>query len=188
MLIVLSSNHFFLFLLKRISFFIILFISHYFNHIYSNLTTNIQVMAFIRSISGIRATEGDGLNISVLSEYLISFGNLYGQGGIVFGRDGRSSGFWLEKLLMTAFESLGIPYLNIGIAPTPTIMLMVEKFGFTGGISITASHNPSQWNGLKFINSTGVFLNQNENNKLWNLVDNKIYSLNKIETKINTQV
>lgn len=145
-------------------------------------------MAFIRSISGIRATEGDGLNISVLSEYLISFGNLYGQGGIVFGRDGRSSGFWLEKLLMTAFESLGIPYLNIGIAPTPTIMLMVEKFGFTGGISITASHNPSQWNGLKFINSTGVFLNQDENNKLWNLVDNKIYSLNKIETKINTQV
>ena len=89
---------------------------------------------------------------------------------------------------MSAFESLGIPYLNIGIAPTPTIMLMVEKFGFSGGISITASHNPSQWNGLKFINSTGVFLNQVENNKLWELVDNKTYSLNKIENNINAQV
>ena len=133
-------------------------------------------MAFIRSISGIRATENDGLVLTKLSEYIISFCNLYGQNGIIFGRDGRQTGKWIEKLIESTCESLNVKYKNIGIAPTPTIMLIVEKFGFGGGISITASHNPSQWNGLKFINQDGVFLNQIENNKLWDLVDNKTYS------------
>ncbi len=133
-------------------------------------------MAFIRSISGIRATENDGLVLTKLSEYIISFCNLYGQNGIIFGRDGRQTGKWIEKLIESTCESLNVKYKNIGIAPTPTIMLIVEKFGFGGGISITASHNPSQWNGLKFINQDGVFLNQIENNQLWDLVDNKTYS------------
>lgn len=134
-------------------------------------------MAFIRSISGIRATENDDLVITKLSEYIISFCNLYGNNGIVFGRDGRNTGKWIEKLIESICESLNVKYKNIGIAPTPTIMLIVEKYCFGGGISITASHNPSQWNGLKFINQTGVFLNQEENNELWKLVDNKSYSL-----------
>lgn len=132
-------------------------------------------MAFIRSISGIRATIGSGLNIPELSKYLIAFANLYGSKGIVFGNDGRKTGVWLSQLAESVFTSLNIPFLNIGIAPTPTIMLLTEKFDFSGGLSITASHNPIQWNGLKFIGSSGVFLNQEENNKIWDLVDNNTY-------------
>lgn len=134
-------------------------------------------MSFIRSISGIRATIGSGLDISELSRYIIAFANLYGENGIVFGNDGRSSGKWLSKMVESVLESMNVKYINLGIAPTPNIMLIAEKFQFTGGISITASHNPIEWNGLKFINGNGVFLNQEENHKLWELVENKSYNL-----------
>lgn len=134
-------------------------------------------MSFIRSISGIRATIGNGLDISELSKYIIAFANLYGENGIVFGNDGRSSGKWLSKMVESVLDSMNVKYINLGIAPTPNIMLIAEKFAFSGGISITASHNPIEWNGLKFINGNGVFLNQEENNKLWGLVENKSYKL-----------
>ena len=61
--------------------------------------------------------------------------------------------------------------MNVGVAPTPTISLAVEILKAAGGISITASHNPQEWNGMKFINSKGIFLDSDENKKLWKFFD-----------------
>lgn len=141
-------------------------------------------MSFIRSISGIRATLGEGLNPAVLSEYLIAFSNITADGPIVIGRDGRESGSWIEKLVISILESQSRDIINLGISPTPTIQLITEHSKAAGGISITASHNPQQWNGLKFLNQNGIFLNQEDNNNVWALVDNKKYILNSQYKKI----
>ena len=67
----------------------------------------------------------------------------------------------------------GCEVINLGMAPTPTITLAVEAMKAGGGISITASHNPQEWNGMKFINSKGIFLNADENKKFLSFIDKK---------------
>jgi len=129
-------------------------------------------MPFIRSISGIRATMGDSLVPSVLSNYVAAYSMLLPEGTIVVGRDGRPSGYWITKIVVGTLLSLGRQVDVLGIVPTPTVQLMTEKTDAVGGISITASHNPGEWNGLKFLNGDGVFLDAKANEKLFSLVDN----------------
>ncbi len=131
-------------------------------------------MPFVRSISGLRATEEDGLNPKVLANYALAFAEILPKGKIIIGRDGRPSGKWIEDAILTALRNAGRQAEVIGIVPTPTVQLMVEHSNASGGIAITASHNPSQWNGLKFLREDGTFLNQQENEKMWDLVDNDL--------------
>jgi phosphomannomutase len=128
-------------------------------------------MPFIRSISGLRATLGDGLKPCVLAQYASSFAKMLSVKKVVIGRDGRPSGIWIEQLITGAMIATGCQVRLIGMVPTPTVQLEVEHSDAGGGIAITASHNPGQWNGLKFINSDGVFLDEAENKVLWDLVD-----------------
>lgn len=128
-------------------------------------------MPFIRSISGIRATAGDSLIPSVLSKYVAAFAQLQPPGAIVVGRDGRPSGHWIEKTVIGTLLAMGREVRSIGMVPTPTVQLMVEKSDASGGISITASHNPSEWNGLKFLSDEGVFLDGEANTAIFKLVD-----------------
>lgn len=128
-------------------------------------------MAFIRSISGLRATLGDGLKPCMLAQYASSFAHIIPNKKVVVGRDGRPSGKWIENLITGALIASGCEVRQIGMAPTPTVQLEVEHSDAGGGIAITASHNPGEWNGLKFINSSGIFLDADENQTLWNLVD-----------------
>lgn len=134
-------------------------------------------MPFIRSISGLRATIGDGLSPHLIAAYTTAFANTVKGKKIVLGRDGRPSGKWVEDIVRGTLIACGCEVRLIGVAPTPTVQLEVEHSDASGGIVITASHNPGEWNGLKFINSDGVFLDEVENKKLWDLVDNLSFKL-----------
>jgi phosphomannomutase len=129
-------------------------------------------MAFIRSISGLRATLGDDLLPERVAAYAAAFGTMLPDGAIVVGRDGRPSGAWIEHIVCGALAACGREVIRLGMVPTPTVQLFAEKEGIAGGIAITASHNPEQWNGLKFLNGRGIFLDAEENQQLWDIVDN----------------
>lgn len=129
-------------------------------------------MSIIRSISGLRATYPDDLTEELVVKYCYAFDKICPNGKIVIGRDGRPSGKRIEEVVCDTFQKIGRDVMLIGVVPTPTVQLMAEKNAdIAGGIAITASHNPSQWNGLKFINTLGTFIDAEENAKLWHHVD-----------------
>ena len=129
-------------------------------------------MAFIRSISGLRATLGDDLTPGIVADYAAAFATILPDGPIVVGRDGRPSGEWIEGLVTNALRACGRTVRLAGMVPTPTVQLLTEHSDAAGGLIITASHNPEAWNGLKFLGSDGVFLNAEFNQQLWSVVDN----------------
>ena len=123
------------------------------------------------SISGIRGIVGESLTPEVIVHYAAAFGeyckrNHPGIPEIVLGRDGRITGKIIGNIVASTLLSTGVRVRALGICPTPTVALAVEKGGASGGISVTASHNPMQWNGMKFISSTGLFLDAEENKEL----------------------
>jgi phosphomannomutase len=130
-------------------------------------------MALIRSISGLRGTLGNDLFPHTIARYCIAFHKFLPEGSIVIGRDGRPSGRWIEEIAAVTLSALGRKVKKIGITPTPTVQVLVEHSNAAGGIAITASHNPAEWNGLKFLNSSGVFLDKEENLRLWDILDNR---------------
>ncbi|MEO8513519.1 MAG: phosphoglucosamine mutase [Ignavibacteria bacterium] len=121
----------------------------------------------IISISGIRGVFGESLTPENIVKYITAFAKYIGRKKIVIGRDGRMGGELVEKLVETTLLFNGCEVVNIGVAPTPSVSLAVETLKASGGISITASHNPQEWNGMKFISSKGIFLDAEENKKLW---------------------
>ena len=127
-------------------------------------------MACIRSISGLRVTT-DELTHELIASYARAFASYLPDGPIVIGRDGRPSGQWMEEIIIETLLSCGRDVISLGISPTPTIQLETEYSDASGGISITASHNPSEWNGMKFLNAGGVFLNAEENQEFWSHLD-----------------
>lgn len=127
----------------------------------------------IISISGIRGIFGESLTPANIVKYTAAFAKYCRKKKIVIGRDGRMGGELVEKLVETTLLFCGCEVVNIGIAPTPTISLAVETLKASGGIAITASHNPQEWNGMKFINSKGIFLDSEENAELWKMFDDK---------------
>ncbi|MFM7157492.1 MAG: phosphoglucosamine mutase [Bacteroidota bacterium] len=127
-------------------------------------------MAIIRSISGLRATT-DELTKELVQSYAAAFATYVPTGPIVIGRDGRPSGSWMEEVIIETLLKHGHDVISLGIAPTPTVQLETEHSLAVGGISITASHNPSEWNGMKFLHAGGVFLNGVENREFWSILD-----------------
>ncbi len=130
-------------------------------------------MPIIKSISGLRATLDGSLNEQLIKEYINALSIVVEDGTIAIGRDGRPSGIWIERIVIDELISNGFNVINLGIVPTPTVQLIVEKYNCTAGISITASHNPENWNGLKFINSKGIFFDAEENKFLWDNLGKK---------------
>jgi len=143
-------------------------------------------MAFIRSISGLRATLDGDLTPDVVTKYSAAFAHILPPGPIVIGRDGRPSGTWIEEVIVDTLTSVGRDVRILGMVPTPTVQLHTEHSDAAGGIVITASHNPSQWNGLKFLDNGGVFLDGDANAELWHSVDTASYSTSD-ESKGNVQ-
>ena len=128
-------------------------------------------MAFIRSISGLRATLGDDLTPAIVASYATAFSSILPAGPIVVGRDGRPSGVWMQDVVIGSLRACGRTVRCIDLATTPTVQLFTEHSDAAGGIAITASHNPAPWNGLKFLDSGGVFLDADGNAALWHAVD-----------------
>lgn len=123
-------------------------------------------MALIKSISGIRGTiggrSGDGLTPPDVVKFTAAFGHWLRQRStkdtVVIGRDGRLSGDMVSKLVTATLQGLGLNVVDLGLSTTPTVELAVPGEAAAGGIILTASHNPIQWNALKLLNETGEFI------------------------------
>ena len=131
------------------------------------------------SISGIRGIVGSSLIPETIVKYTSAFAEYCKRGRIVIGRDGRITGKPIAHIVSSTLLSMGCDVVAIGTCPTPTIQLAVERSKAAGGISITASHNPLIWNGLKFLDSTGLFLDAEQNRDFWAIADspNRTYAL-----------
>ncbi|MFP4368529.1 MAG: phosphoglucosamine mutase [Candidatus Kapaibacterium sp.] len=128
-------------------------------------------MPLISSVSGLRATLGDSLTPGIIAAHTSAFLSMMPYGPVVIGRDGRPSGSWIENIVAGSASALGRPVVLLGMVPTPTVQLETEHSDAACGIAITASHNPKEWNGLKFLNSHGVFLDGEENLKMRSILE-----------------
>ena len=123
-------------------------------------------MALIKSISGIRGTiggkPGEGLSPVDVVKFTAAYGTWLLQQGsnnkVVIGRDGRISGPMVRNLVVSTLNALGIDVVDLGISTTPTVEIAVPMEQAAGGIILTASHNPQEWNALKLLNSKGEFI------------------------------
>lgn len=123
-------------------------------------------MALIKSISGIRGTiggkPGDNLTPLDIVRFTTAYGTIISQGKkpatIVLGRDGRISGPMVQGLVLSTLTGLGIDVIDLGLSTTPTVEMAVKMAGADGGIILTASHNPKEWNALKLLNAEGEFI------------------------------
>ncbi|MFV0468278.1 MAG: phosphoglucosamine mutase [Dysgonomonas sp.] len=156
-------------------------------------------MSLIKSISGIRGTIGgqigEGLNpldtvkfVSAYATFIKKTTNI-GSNKIVVGRDARISGAMMEQVVVGTLMGIGFDVVNIGLATTPTTELAVTMENACGGIILTASHNPRQWNALKLLNQHGEFLDASEGEEVLRLAEAEdfIYAdvdnLGKVTTK-----
>lgn len=153
-------------------------------------------MTLIKSISGIRGTiggkSGEGLSpvdvvkFSAAFGYWIKSNNKTDSNSIVVGRDARISGPMVKQLINGTLIALGIDVIDIGLASTPTTEMEVVRHKASGGIIITASHNPAQWNALKLLNEKGEFISDKEGKEVLKIADSEsfvfeeVYKLGKI--------
>ncbi len=122
------------------------------------------------SVSGVRGRVGEALTPEVVGAYAAGFGAWAKSRApdgperprIVVGRDSRVSGPMFHRAVVAALQSVGCDIIDVGLVPTPTIQLAVESLHAAGGLAITASHNPVEWNALKFIAPSGLFLSSEE--------------------------
>lgn len=130
------------------------------------------------SVSGIRGRVGHGLSPDVVARYAGAFGAwAVAQGGartVVLGRDSRVSGPLFHTVARAALESVGADIIDLGLSTTPTIQMAVEHHHAAGGLGITASHNPIEWNALKFIGPSGLFLSASEGARMRDLIESGI--------------
>jgi len=128
----------------------------------------------MRSVSGVRGIVGADLTRDVVARYAAAFGAFVrARAGlrVGVGRDSRASGPELSAAACDALAAAGVHVVELGMVPTPTVQLAVEELGLDGGIVVTASHNPVQWNALKFVGSAGRFLTRPEVEELFALAD-----------------
>lgn len=128
----------------------------------------------MKSVSGIRGIVGDSLTMDLVLKYAKQFGEFCNRGKILVGRDSRKTGPMLFQTISAGLMSIGCDVVNLGICPTPTILLEVENTDADGGIAITASHNPKEWNALKLITGKGTFLNEKQAYDFWQINPNEI--------------
>ncbi|MBL6659439.1 MAG: phosphoglucosamine mutase [Cryomorphaceae bacterium] len=123
-------------------------------------------MTLIKSISGIRGTIGGTAGDNLTPFDAVKFAAGYGAWlkerhahcTVVIGRDARPSGQMIENLVISTLQGLGIHVINAGLSTTPTVEMLVPRYNASGGIILTASHNPKEWNALKLLNEKGEFV------------------------------
>lgn len=159
--------------------FLLLFVSRSLNFVGLNFKK--YTLTLIKSISGFRGTIGGTPNEGLTPIDIVQFTSAYGSWlqtlntsqkvKVVIGRDARISGEMVQHLVVGTLQGLGIDVINLGLSTTPTVEVAVPMEQAQGGIILTASHNPKQWNALKLLNAKGEFISAKEGNDLLRLVD-----------------
>src|SRR5688500_1093675 len=132
------------------------------------------------SVSGVRGRVGEALTPEIIAQFAAGFGawarkrSGNPRAKIVVGRDSRVSGPMFQPVVQAALQSVGCDVIDVGMAPTPTIQLAVEHHHAAGGLAITASHKPIEWNALKFIGPSGLFLDPAESAAMRAVVEGTI--------------
>lgn len=130
-------------------------------------------MALMISVSGIRGIFGEDLNPENLARFAAAYGTWAKGGTIVLGRDSRVTGELCEQVVAAALQSVGCSVIKVGVVPTPTVAMGVLRYQAAGGIVISASHNPAQWNALKLLNGASEFLDASEGAAVMDIVNSQ---------------
>ena len=146
-------------------------------------------MTLIKSISGIRGTLGGhpGENLTPLDvvHFVAAFGSLLHAGfdnpTVIIGRDARPSGVWISALSVQIIRNMGVNVVDLGLTTTPTLEMAVIESGASGGIMITASHNPAEWNALKFIDENGDCISEEKNEQLLLAAEHKKFQFRRVQ-------
>ena len=148
-------------------------------------------MTLIKSISGIRGTIGGKPGDNLTPIDAVKFAAAYGTWlkayskktklKVVIGRDARISGPMIHNLVLNTLIGLGIDVIDLGLSTTPTVEIAVPLEDADGGIILTASHNPKQWNALKLLNEKGEFLNGAEGEKILNIAENDAFNFSEVD-------
>lgn len=148
-------------------------------------------MSLIKSISGIRGTIGGKVGENLTPVDTVKFAAAYGtwlkeqskseKTLIVIGRDARISGDMVNKLVVATLQGVGIDVIDFGLSTTPTIEMMVPEYKAQGGIILTASHNPKQWNALKLLNEEGEFVSGDDGKKILKIAENEAFDFVKVD-------
>lgn len=148
-------------------------------------------MTLIKSISGIRGTIGGIVNEGLTPIDTVKFASAYGTWlknqnpnkrlKVVIGRDARPSGQMVSDLVCSSLIGLGIDVMNLGLSTTPTVEIAVPMENADGGIILTASHNPKQWNALKLLNEKGEFISGAEGNALLEIAEEVSFSFAEVD-------
>ncbi len=147
-------------------------------------------MTLIKSISGIRGTIGGktGDNLTPLDavKFAAAYGSFLkaskaGKLTVVIGRDARPSGSMIQALVQNTLVGLGINVIDLGLSTTPTVEMAVVFEKADGGIILTASHNPVEWNALKLLNGKGEFLSGSEGEKILEIADSEDFTFTPVE-------
>ncbi len=143
----------------------------------------------IFSVSGVRGIYGDTLTLPVTVHYTLAYARFCRENSrsrkIVVGLDGRMKGDEIHAVVVYTLALSGFEVIDIGVTPTPTVQLAVEKTKAAGGIAVTASHNPQQWNGLKFLDSDGTFLKSNQIDKIKKYLKENYFNFVRPDNKLN---
>jgi phosphomannomutase len=146
-------------------------------------------MSLIKSISGIRGTIGGTTNDNLTPLDIVKFTAAYGtwligqrdagspgKTSVVIGRDGRISGEMVKSLVIATLNGLGIDVIDTDLSTTPTVEMTVVNLGASGGIILTASHNPKEWNALKLLNKNGEFISSDEGKTILDIAENESFT------------
>jgi phosphomannomutase/phosphoglucomutase len=152
-------------------------------------------MAKLFGTNGVRGVFGEDLTLDFISKITLSIASFFKKGPILVGYDGRESSIIISKIVTAALSSAGLDSVVCGIVPTPCLQFATRQLGYTGGIMITASHNPPQYNGMKVIARDGIEISREDEllveefyfKKKWK-ISNKFGSITKESTSIDTYI
>jgi len=122
--------------------------------------------SLIISVSGVRGVVGESLTPELLTRFAAAFGTYMKSGRIVVGRDTRVSGLMIKHSVFAGLLSTGARIIDVDVCTTPSVSLCVEELGAAGAVIITGSHNPIEWNALKFLRADGMYLNERQGKEL----------------------
>ena len=131
----------------------------------------------IISVSGVRGEIGVSLDVRVITRFAMAFGTFVGGRTVVVGRDSRTSSPTVRHAVLAGLFATGCHVIDVGICPTPTILLIANALHAQGSITITASHNPVAWNGIEFAAASGKLLTQAERDELMQIYETEDFAL-----------